>query len=212
VRADKPAYASPQLHNSPGSFAYNEALGNIQFTTEWQTVTVSGQFGAPGHSIVFNLNELDEENNYYFDNVSLKIRNVEKLKNGDFEGTDVSTFRVKEYGGEITTPTIIDTLSYVYVPHPTSQTMQERHDTLVYAMDKWIKGMMNACGGKVKAWDLVNEAISGGGSDGEGNYPLQHSEGYNPNGTWDVGGDAFYWQDFMGDLEYVRQACRLARK
>ena len=79
-------------------------------------------------------------------------------------------------------------------------------------MDKWIKGMMEACDGKVKAWDLVNEAISGGGNDGEGNYTLQHSEGYNPNGTWDVGGDAFYWQDYMGDLEYVRQACRLARK
>ena len=91
------------------------------------------------------------------------------------------------------------------------QTAQERHDTLVYAMDKWIKGMMNACGGKVKAFDLVNEAISGGGNDGQGNYELQHSEGYK-SGTWDVGGDAFYWQDYMGDLEYVRQACRLARK
>ena len=91
-------------------------------------------------------------------------------------------------------------------------TQQERHDTLVYAMDKWIKGMMQACGGKVKAWDLVNEAISGGGNDGDGFYTLQHSEGYNPNGTWDVGGDAFYWQDYMGDLEYVRQAARLARK
>lgn len=91
------------------------------------------------------------------------------------------------------------------------QTTQEKHDTLVYAMDKWVKGMMNACGGKVKAWDLVNEAISGGGNDGQGNYALQHSEGYN-SGTWDVGGDAFYWQDYMGDLEYVRQACRLARK
>jgi GH35 family endo-1,4-beta-xylanase len=95
------------------------------------------------------------------------------------------------------------------------QTAQERHDTLVYAMDKWIKGMMEACGGKVKAWDLVNEAISGGGNDGQGNYLLQHSEGYNPNdpnASWDVGGDAFFWQDYMGDLEYVRQACRLARK
>jgi len=91
------------------------------------------------------------------------------------------------------------------------QTQQERHDTLVYAMDKWIKGMMEACDGKVKAWDLVNEAISGGGNDGQGNYELQHSEGYK-SGTWDVGGDAFYWQDYMGDLEYVRQACRLARK
>ena len=96
------------------------------------------------------------------------------------------------------------------------QTAQEMHDTLVYAMDKWIKGMMEACGGKVKAWDLVNEAISGGGNDGQGNYLLQHSKAYNPSGnpdaTWDVGGDAFYWQDYMGDLEYVRQACRLARK
>ena len=96
------------------------------------------------------------------------------------------------------------------------QTAQEMHDTLVYAMDKWIKGMMNACGGKVKAWDLVNEAISGGGNDGQGNYLLQHSKDYNPDGapdaTWDVGGDAFYWQDYMGSLEYVRQACRLARQ
>ncbi len=96
------------------------------------------------------------------------------------------------------------------------QTAQEMHDTLVYAMDKWIKGMMEACGGKVKAWDLVNEAIGGDGNDGQGNYLLQHSKEYNPDGnpnaTWDVGGDAFYWQDYMGDLEYVRQACRLARK
>ena len=91
------------------------------------------------------------------------------------------------------------------------QTQQERHDTLVYAMDLWIKGMMEACDGKVKAWDLVNEAISGGGDDGEGNYLLQHSEGFE-KGTWDVGGSNFFWQDHLGDLDYVRQACRLARK
>ena len=95
-------------------------------------------------------------------------------------------------------------------------TQQEKHDALVNAMDRWIKGMMEACGGQVKAFDLVNEAIGGGGNDGSGNYTLQHSDDYNPNGnpdaTWDVGGSAFYWQDYMGDLEYVRQACRLARK
>ena len=212
VRADKPAFASTQIHNAPGSYVHYEALGNINFTTEWKTVTVSGKFSAAGQSIAFNLSELADENNYYFDNVSLKIGGVEKLKNGDFEGTDVSSFRVKEYGGSIVTPTIIDGFTYIYVPTTVPLSQQERHDTLVYAMDKWIKGMMTACGGKVKAWDLVNEAISGGGNDGQGNYTLQHSQGYNPNGTWDVGGDAFYWQDFMGDLEYVRQACRLARK
>lgn len=122
------------------------------------------------------------------------------LQCGDFVG-DIYIKSIKFEGNTIKT-----------VP----QSAKEMHDTLVYAMDKWIKGMMDACGGKVKAWDLVNEAISGGGNDGSGNYLLQHSSNYNPNGnpdaTWDVGGDAFYWQDYMGDLEYVRQACRLARK
>ena len=96
------------------------------------------------------------------------------------------------------------------------QTKQEMYDALVGAMDQWISGMMEACDGKVKGWDLVNEAIGGGGDDGEGNYTLQHSTAYNPSGnpdaTWDVGGDNFYWQDYLGDLNYVREACRLARK
>ena len=211
VRADKPAYASTQVHKAPGSYV-GDGIGNINFTTEWKTITLSGKFGNAGQSIALNLSELADENNYYFDNVSLKIGGVEKIKNGDFEGTDVSSFQVKENSGAAVEPTICEGLSYVYVPSTIPLSQQERHDTLVYAMDKWIKGMMEACDGKVKAWDLVNEAISGGGNDGEGNYTLQHSEGYNPNGTWDVGGDAFYWQDYMGDLEYVRQACRLARK
>lgn len=211
VRADKAATASTQIHNAPSNYVHYEAIGNIPFTTEWKTVTLTGTLSKAGKSIAINLSELADANNYYFDNVSLKINGTEKIKNGDFEGTDMSSFMVKQYGGGVTEPAICENVTYVYLPTSTPLTAQERHDTLVYAMDKWIKGMMNACGGKVKAWDLVNEAISGGGNDGSGNYALQHSEGYN-SGTWDVGGDAFYWQDYMGDLEYVRQACRLARK
>lgn len=212
VRADKAATATTQIHNDPSAYVHYEAIGNIPFTTEWKTVTLSGTLSKAGKSIALNLNELSDANSYYFDNVSLKINGVERIKNGDFEGTDVSSFKVKTNRGSVTDPEISEGLRYVYLPTSIPLTPEERHDTLVYAMDKWIKGMMNACGGKVKAWDLVNEAISGGGDDGSGNYTLQHSEGYNPNGTWDVGGDAFYWQDYMGDLEYVRQACRLARK
>ena len=189
-----------------------EAVGNINFTTEWKTISLSGTLSKAGESIALNLSEFADANNYYFDNVSFKINGVERIKNGNLEGTDVSSFRVKKNGGGVTTPTICTNLTYVYIPSTIPLSQQERHDTLVYAMDKWIKGMMQACGGKVKGWDLVNEAISGGGNDGSGNYTLQHSEGYTPGGTWDVGGDAFYWQDYMGDLEYVRQACRLARK
>ncbi|MFW5536726.1 MAG: endo-1,4-beta-xylanase, partial [Segatella copri] len=43
-------------------------------------------------------------------------------------------------------------------------TPQEKSDTLTWAMNKWISGMMQATEGKVKAWDLINEAISGGGN------------------------------------------------
>lgn len=84
-------------------------------------------------------------------------------------------------------------------------TEEEKKDTLTWAMDKWIAGMMEACDGKVKAWDLVNEAISGGNADEEGVYALQHTP---------EGGSAtdFFWQDYLGDVDYVRTAARLARE
>lgn len=88
-------------------------------------------------------------------------------------------------------------------------TDKEKKDTLTWAMDKWIGGMMDACKGKVKAWDVVNEAISGGGNDGEGFYALQH--GATANNDNGVSAD-FFWQDYLGDIDYVRTAVALARK
>lgn len=82
-------------------------------------------------------------------------------------------------------------------------TDQEKKDTLIWAMDKWISGMMEACDGKVKAWDVVNEAISGGDPDSEGVYALQHDNGDANN---------FFWQDYLGDLDYVRTAVAKARE
>jgi len=83
-------------------------------------------------------------------------------------------------------------------------TPEEKKDTLTWAMERWIKGMMEACDGKVHAWDVVNEAISGGNADSEGVYALQH-------GTEETVND-FFWQDYLGDLDYVRTAVRLARQ
>lgn len=202
VRADKNAKASTQIHTSPGSYVTYQALGDIQFTTEWKTIQVSGTLADAGKSIAFNLSELAEANVYYFDNVSFKVSGVERMKNGTFDGTDLSTFKMKKGGGSIVAPEIAEEAYYIQLPISTPLTAQEKHDTLVWAMDKWIKGMMQACDGKVKSWDVVNEAISGGGDDGTGHYTLQHGNGSND----------FFWQDHMGDLEYVRSAIRLARK
>ncbi|MBP5364926.1 MAG: endo-1,4-beta-xylanase [Bacteroidales bacterium] len=91
-------------------------------------------------------------------------------------------------------------------------TAQEKHDTLVWAMDTWIAGMMEATDGYVKAWDVVNEAISGGGDDGEGNYELQNYKNNNISDPTNVSSGTFYWQVYMGDLDYMRTAVASARK
>ena len=202
VRADKNAKASTQIHTTPGNYVTHQALGDILFTPEWKTIEVSGTLAEAGLSIAFNLSELAEANTYYFDNVSFKVNGAEKMKNGAFDGNDLSTFKMKKAGGSVVAPVIAEEAFYLQLPQSTPLSAQAKRDTLVWAMDKWIKGMMNACGGKVKAWDVVNEAISGGGNDGSGNYTLQHD-----NGSGD-----FFWQDHMGDLEYVRSAIRSARK
>lgn len=204
IRADKSATI-----NTSGA----DDFGNVLLTPVWQTIKAEGSLRSDNSNFILQIPDSDEDNRYFFDNVSFLVNDEERIVNGDFEGTEVTSFGVKVgSSGRPSTPEITENITYLLLPAPTPLTKEEKHDTLVYAMDKWIKGMMEACNGKVKGWDLVNEAISGGGNDGEGNYLLQHYDGYNPNGTWDVGGDAFYWQDFMGDLEYVRQACRLARK
>ncbi len=212
VRADKEAKASTQIHNDPGNYVDWNAFGDINFTTDWQTIKVTGKFANGGKSIAFNLNELSDANTYYFDNLSLKIGGEEKLLNGTIDDDDVSSFKMKKDRGGVIPAEIAQSDFYLQLPQKTPRTREEKLEILSGAMEKWIKGMMEACGGKVKAWDVVNEAISGGGNDGNGNYTLQHSNGYNGDATWDVGGDSFFWQDHMGDLEYVRTAVKYARQ
>ena len=91
-------------------------------------------------------------------------------------------------------------------------TAEQKRDTLIWAMDRWIANMMEATDGYVKAWDVVNEALSGGGNDGSGNYVLQNYENNNISDPSNVSSGVFYWQAFMGDLEYVRTAVASARK
>ena len=70
--------------------------------------------------------------------------------------------------------------------------------------------MMEATEGKVKAWDVVNEAISGEDKDGDGFYDLQSAT--RGTVTPDDAKNNFYWQDYLGDIEYVRTAVAAARK
>lgn len=83
-------------------------------------------------------------------------------------------------------------------------TAEEKKNILTSAMQKWISGMMQATEGKVKAWDLINEAISGGGNV-NGFYALQ-TEATSEHNPQD-----FYWQDYFTPEMYgpiVEKAAR----
>ncbi len=129
------------------------------------------------------------------------VKNIEFTPTADASGVHV-LLQSGDYVGTYSVESV--TLGHKVSLNSIPLTDEEKKDTLTWAMDRWIKGMMEACDGKVKAWDVVNEAISGGGDDGEGNYALQHGqEGDTEN---------FFWQDYLGDIDYVRTAVRLARE
>lgn len=86
-------------------------------------------------------------------------------------------------------------------------TDEEKKKALTTAMGTWIDGMMEATDGYVTTWEVVNEAISGKvGADGFNE--LQHAT----NAPASDVANSFYWQDYLGDIDYVRTAVRDARK
>lgn len=85
---------------------------------------------------------------------------------------------------------------------------EEKKSLLTDAMGKWIDGMMEATNGYVTSWEVVNEALSGDDKDGDGKYDLQHAA----TASADDKKNCFYWQDYLGDLDYVRLAVADARK
>ena len=207
VRADKEAYAGTQTHNGPGGYLHWAGIGTVNFTTDWEVYTFNGSIDndamVGGNAFAFNLNDFQSANKYYFDNISLKLDGVELVSNGNLDGDDMTNFVAKEYpapGGSAARK--IEKYTIEVPGGRTPQTPEQKRDTLKWAMDNWIKGMMTATKGYVTAWDAVNEPISGEGG-----------EFYN---LWSAdNGDAannFYWQDYLGDEEYVRFVVAKARE
>ena len=82
-RADAAARTSTQAHAEPSDYIHYEMLGDVNFTENWQTFTAEGEVtaqqagpnsgGGLFNSIAFNLNELADANNYYFDNIVFEV-------------------------------------------------------------------------------------------------------------------------------------------
>lgn len=150
---------------------------NFSLSTSWQTVTKTY------NNAVANSFLLCQSGDFVGD-IWIKEIKVEKRTKG-----------IKTIGQ--------DGKTTVEFPAPVKLTAKEKKDTLIYALDKWVKGIMTATDGKVKAWDLANEVISGGNPDQYGFYALQHNNGSESD---------FFWQDYLGDYDYITVLVRLARK
>ena len=92
------------------------------------------------------------------------------------------------------------TLSEVHPANVEEIPDEEKKELIRAALEDFIKGMMEACGGYVKVWDVVNEPMS------DSNPSQLKSEAV--DGASD---GVFYWQDYLGE-DYARYAVEYARK
>lgn len=177
-KADKAAGSDSQTHKKPGEYIFYNAGVSVNFTTQWQKFEKE-----------FTVTEqmVTNEGVQPFQTIAW---NLAKFKEANTYYFDDIEFGIQKKAEGI------------------PLTLEEKKEVLTNELERWIKGMMEACGGSVTAWDVVNEPISGGGDDGNGNYALQSATNPDDNG---VGGQNFYWQDFLGD-DYVRIPIKFARK
>ena len=177
-KADKAAGSDSQTHKKPGEYIFYDAGVSVNFTTQWQKFEKE-----------FTVTEQmgTNEGVQPFQTIAWNLAKFKEANTYYFD--DIEFGIQKKAEGIPLTP-------------------EEKKEVLTNELERWIKGMMEACGGSVTAWDVVNEPISGGGDDGNGNYALQSATNPDDNG---VGGQNFYWQDFLGD-DYVRIPIKFARK
>ena len=177
-KADKAAGSDSQTHKKPGEYIFYDAGVSVNFTTQWQKFEKE-----------FTVTEqmVTNEGVQPFQTIAWNLAKFKEANTYYFD--DIEFGIQKKAEGIPLTP-------------------EEKKEVLTNELERWIKGMMEACGGPVTAWDVVNEPISGGGDDGNGNYALQSATNPDDNG---VGGQNFYWQDFLGD-DYVRIPIKFARK
>jgi hypothetical protein len=102
-KAAKAAKSSTQCHAAPGAYIHWAAIGDVNFTEEWQdfeaAFTVPAECaGKDFQSIAFNLSEIKDANDYYIKDVVWKLEDgTESLINQ----TGSENFFFKVLGGDI---------------------------------------------------------------------------------------------------------------
>lgn len=112
------------------------------------------------------------------------------------EGVTEGYFRIDNTR---TTPVYIQKVQVGYYPDDhRPQTAQEMKDTLTYAMNAWCNGLMKINAGRIKSFDLIEEAIDSKAELENGLFDLKHST------------DKIFWQDVFGSENYAPMVSKAA--
>ncbi len=85
-----------------------------------------------------------------------------------------------------------------YPDNHRQQTEQERNDTIRYALNAWCDGLMEINKGRIKSFDLIDEAIDTKSVMENGMFDLNHST------------DKIFWQDILGSENYAPMVAKIA--
>ena len=80
------------------------------------------------------------------------------------------------------------------------QTAQELNDTVNYAVNAWCDGVMKINEGRIKSFDLIDEALDPNAELENGMLDLKHST------------DKIFWQDYLGSENYAPAVAKAASK
>ena len=106
------------------------------------------------------------------------------------EGETEGYFRIDN---TLTTPIYIQKVQVGYYPDDhRQQTDEEKRDTLIYAMNTWCDGLMKINAGRIKSFDLIDDAIDSKSELENGMLDLKHST------------EKIFWQDIFGSENYAK--------
>lgn len=121
--------------------------------------------------------------------------NIEDLKPA--EGAESGYFMIE---GNLNADVYIKEVKVIHSPdNHRPQTAQEKNDTINYAVKAWCDGLMKINAGRIKTFDLIDEAIDAKAELENGMLDLKHSD------------SQIFWQDVLGSENYAPTVSNVAR-
>ena len=120
---------------------------------------------------------------------------IEELR--PLEGEEYGYFMID---GNLNTNVYVKDVKVTHAPdNHRPQTEKEKRDTITYAAKAWCEGLMKINAGRIKTFDLIDEAIDVNAVLDNGMFDLKHST------------TQIFWQDVLGSENYAPAVSKVAQ-